>query len=171
MPRSSIAAFPSVHVILLLCRQHLFQILTSGSVFCCFHRAQQEGVWPAVKKGKSEQKWADLWLKCLCKWELGPGQSLTAAGYPSVKCQHEITNYHTFSVQEVRLTLYFHKVTIVLQSCVQKEVLSGYCGIKLYQSNLAVFCNTYFNTPAFCRDLWNSCAEKTIPTQKVKGFF
>lgn len=70
-----------------------------------------------------------------------------------MKCQCEITNCHAFSAQDMLLTLGFRKVTIVLQRHGQKEVLSCYCDIKLYQSNLAVSCNTYFNTLAFYRDL------------------
>lgn len=47
----------------------------------------------------------------------------------------------------------FIKVTVVLQRYLQEEVLSCHCDIKLYQTNSAVFCNTYFNTAAFYRDL------------------
>lgn len=49
--------------------------------------------------------------------------------------------------------LYFCKVTIMLQKYLQEEVLSCPFDVKFYQTNLVIFCNTYFNTSAFYRDL------------------
>lgn len=59
------------------------------------------------------------------------------------------------------LTVYFCKVTIGLQRYLQEKVVSCHCDIKLYQTNLAVFCNTSFNTSAFYRNLQKCCAEKS----------